>query len=216
MAVGATPRGSDNIPLGCGLSPGDTTPQQIQLGAEYTDANSDISAPIMAALSGDSWESTFSASYSGLAGVAGDLFVLGGSPTAGRVVKLVKMEISGLATTAASPIIKLDKRSTADSGGTKATAVTIAPHDSNQSIAAATATVDAYTAVPTAGTSVGFLKAALLGCPVAGATPTPVVWDFTNSGKAPVLRGTAQQLVLTLSAAPTGGSIQICCTWTEK
>ncbi len=214
MAVGATPRGSDNIPLGCGLSPGDTTPQQIQLGAEYTDANSDISAPIMAALSGDTWKSTFSASYSGLAGVVGDLFVLGGSST--KTVKLVKMEISGLATTAASPIIKLDKRSTADSGGTKATAVTIAPHDSNQSIAAATATVDAYTAAPTAGTSVGFLKAALLGCPVAGATPTPVVWDFTNSGKAPVLRGTAQQLVITCSAVPTSGSIQICCTWSEE
>src|SRR5438067_1627281 len=45
MAVGSTPRDSGNIPLGCVLVPGDTTPQALQGGAEFTDANGNISAP---------------------------------------------------------------------------------------------------------------------------------------------------------------------------
>ncbi len=212
MAVGSIPRDSGNIPLGCGGSPGDTTPQQLQGGTEYTDANNNITVPLLTALSGDTWKATYSASYKALAGVAGDLFTLTGSSS--KIIKLVRLEISGIATTAASPDVSLEKRSTADSGGTAVTAATIAPHDSTQG--AATATVAAYSAAPTQGTSVGILKASKLTCPLAGAVGASVVWDFTNSGKAPVLRVATQQFAIVLSAAPTGGSINISCEWTEE
>ncbi len=212
MAVGSTPRDSGNIPLGCGGSPGDATPQQLQGGAEYTDANGNITAPLITALSGDTWKATYSASYKALAGVAGDLFTLTGS--ASKTIKLVRIEISGIATTAATPDVSLEKRSTADSGGTAVTAATIAPYDSTQ--AAATATVAAYSAAPTQGTSVGILKASKLACPLAGGASGLVAWDFTNTGKAPVLRGTTQQFAVVQSATLTGGSIDISCVWTEE
>jgi hypothetical protein len=215
MAVGSTPRdGGGNVPLGCVGVPGDTTPQQLQGGGEYTDANSNITAPLMTALSQDTWKSTFGASYKALAGVAGDLFVFGGSST--KTAKLVMIEISGVATTAISPDISLEKRSTADTAGTKATAVSIAPYDSSQSLSSASATVDAYTAAPTPGTALGVLKASKLALPLAGAVSGMVRWDFTNAAKAPTLRGVAQQLVVVLSAAPSGGSIDISCVWTEE
>jgi hypothetical protein len=163
----------------------------------------------------DGQKTTYSASYTGLAGVAGDLFVLGGSAT--KTVRLTRLEISGVATTAAYFDIKLDKRSTADTGGTKATAATIAPHDSNN--AAATGTVDAYTAAPTQGTSVGVIRSAKLTLPITTTVSNTekVVWDFgIRPAQAPVLRGTTQQLALILSGAPSGGSIDINCEWTEE
>src|SRR5260221_11311543 len=127
MAVGSTPRDSGNIPLGCVLVPGDTTPQALQGGAEFTDANSNISAPVRAEITPNS-KATYVASGT-VVPVTGatDLVTIIGSAT--KLVKLLRVIFSGTITTAAiNGSVSIVKRSTADTAGTS-TAPTIIPLD---------------------------------------------------------------------------------------
>lgn len=156
---------------------------------------------------------TYFASALSLAGVAGDTFVLTGS--ASKTLRIRRVTVSGLVTTAAMIDLSVIKRTTADTAGTAGTAPTIGAMDSNNS--AASGTVAVYTAAPTAGTSAGTIFAQKY-LPQAN-TVVPMIMNkewFSDLSQAPVLRGVAQQLAINLSAAPAGGSWDISIEWTEE
>jgi len=223
MTVGSTPRDSGNIPLGCVGVPGDSIPQQIQGGAEFTDANSNITAPIRAELTPGS-KATFSAAITGLVPVTGatDIFTVTGSAT--KLVKVTRLVITGSTTLAANVIlpITLLKRSTADTAGTS-TAPTRVAHDSLN--AAVTATVLAYTANPTTGTLVGAYRNLRMTLQLTPQTATdfpislPYIEDFGQRGGQPiVLRGVAEVFAVNLAAIATitGWLFDISVEWTEE
>jgi hypothetical protein len=90
--------------------------------------------------------------------------------------------------------------------------------DSNNS--AASSAIAYYTAAPTAGTLVGQMGAWKILLP-ATATLTYIAPNLDIAfglahAQVPTLRGTAQQLALTLSAAPATGLIDVTLEWTEE
>lgn len=142
-----------------------------------------------------------------------DLAILNGSST--KTIKVTRVTVSGLATTAGTMDVTLMQRSTADSGGT-CTTPTIVPEDSNDS--AATGVLTTCTANPTTGTAVGGIADQKLDFGVAGAAAN-IVFDFGNRpSKEPTLRGAAAGLAIYLNgqAVPTGGTISYTIEWTEE
>lgn len=147
------------------------------------------------------------------AATATDIWTLLGSST--KIVRLLKLIISGLATAAATVDIQLIIRSTADSAGTATTPVLVA-NDSNSS--AATAVVSLYSANPTLGTGVGTIRARKLNLGAVGAAGL-IEWKFSDTNtQAIVLRGTSQQLCVNWNGAavPAGTSIDIEAEFTEE
>jgi len=215
MPVGSTPRDSGNIPLGCVLVPGDSTPQALQGGAEFTDANSNISAPVRAELTPNT-KTTYVASGT-VVPVTGatDLVTIIGSAT--KLVKLLRVVFSGTIVTAAiNGSVSIVKRSTADTAGTS-TAPTIIPLDSNN--AAATAVLAAYTANPTLGNTVGTVWQAKYLYPIAASgSPAVLIIDFSQLGQSGTLRGVAQQLALNLNAVAfaSAGSVDYSFVFSEE
>jgi len=135
------------------------------------------------------------------------IFTLTGSAT--KTVRVTRIELSGTcATTAKAVNFFIAKYSTAASGGTTGTAPAIVPHDSTN--AAATATVAVYTADPTAGTAVGNIATGNLFMAVTGSTVAPGLYA-ASFGDRPsqdiVLRGTSQQLGISLNGENTATSV---------
>jgi len=162
----------------------------------------------------DGVRQTYSAEISDLAAPGnGDQFVISGS--ASKVIRITRIELSGVQTTAGVNDWRLAIRSTADTGGTSTT-LTAVPHDSNN--AAATASVKSYTVVPTAGTLVGYIRGAKIFMGTSSGSSTDrLIWDFGDRpAQCPVLRGTAQSLALYNDAALTGASMYISIEWTEE
>ena len=151
-----------------------------------------------------------------------DFFTINGSAT--KTIYVKRLGCSGNSTAAGSGTIALVRRSTADSGGTKVTASAtvggqLVPLDSNS--AAATATVNAYTANPTTGTAVGIVNAASLNTgPAATAASSPeLTWTFGggDNTQAQTLRGAAQGLSVSGlgTALPAGTTVTCEVLWTE-
>jgi hypothetical protein len=156
---------------------------------------------------------TYSAAFNvAPAASATDVAVIGGS--ASKTINVTKVIIGGTQTTAGLVDVLLIKRSTADTGGTSAGATAV-PYDSTD--AAATATVLAYTANPTTGTTVGAVRRAFVPVDATTSIINPTtVFDFGASGKPIKLRGTAQQLAVNLNGVTvTGGSLDISFEWYE-
>jgi hypothetical protein len=216
MTWGVTQKGTDGLPLGSVHPPGQTNPVPLQGGLPYTDANGNTSSPGVMALS-DGWRVTYSAGIAAMvpATTAGDCFVINASAT--KLVRLSRVMINGTATTATTLDITLVRRSTLDTAGTSTTPAMV-PHDATD--AAATALVRAYTVAPTAGTFVGILRASklLLAVPAATGAMPPLEWDFGNlAEKQPLLRaGTTHCYAVTISAIPSGGSLDIAMEFTEE
>lgn len=147
-------------------------------------------------------------------------FTFYGSGT--KTIRVQSIIVSGLTLTAVAYLnIGLRKYSTAVSGGTS-TALTKVPMDSTS--AASTATnVNVYTAVPTAGTTVGDLTSRrVMGqATTAAATGIPQIvdFDFTPSGDGTsiILRGTGEGIGLYWITAPaTTPSMLLRIEWTEE
>jgi hypothetical protein len=147
-------------------------------------------------------------------------FTIYGSAT--KTIKIQSIIISGLTLTAVAYLnIGLRKYSTAVSGGTS-TALTAVPLDSSS--AAATATnINVYTAVPTAGTTLGDISnRRVIGqatTAAAAGIPQMIDFDFTpaGDGTAIVLRGTAQGVGLYWITAPASTpSLLLRIEWTEE
>lgn len=148
-----------------------------------------------------------------------DVFTITGS--ASKVIRVLQLGFSSTQSAAGTNDWFLLKRSTANSGGTSASATAV-PMDRND--ASATATVLQYTVNPTAGSLVGNIWHAALYTPLA--TPTgpgyPLVGgtliDFTRLfGRTVVLRGTGDVLSLNFAGAalPAGLSMRCYVVWTE-
>ena len=132
-----------------------------------------------------------------------DVFILNGSLT--KTVKIKRVTVSGVATTAGTMRVVLVKRTAANTGGTS-TAPSISKFDSNDS--AATAVPKLYTANPSALGTVVNVSAQSLNFGVAGAAGN-VMFDFSNrNDKAIYLRGVAEGLAINLNGdtVPTGGT----------
>jgi hypothetical protein len=166
----------------------------------------------------DPVKASYSASILGLssAALATDIFLINGSAT--KLVRIMRIVVSAVQTTAGEVNLQVLKRSTANAGGTS-TAPTVVSHDSND--VAGTAVVLAYTANPTSvGTLVGLLRAERIFVPPAAATSAGTVEDinFTNIPAKPIiLRGVAQGLAINLNGVTvTGGNFDISVDWTEE
>ncbi|KMO85850.1 hypothetical protein AB840_11295 [Megasphaera cerevisiae DSM 20462] len=126
--------------------------------------------------------------------------------SAAKSVKVKKVIVSGVATTAGTMNVSLVKRTAANTGGTS-TSPSIGQFDSADS--AATATVKVYSAKPTSvGAGVAIASKAL-NFGVAGAAGI-VEFDFTTrNDKALYLRGAAQGMAINLNggAVPSGGAL---------
>ncbi len=217
MAVGSTPRDSGNIPLGCVLVPGDTTPQALQGGAEFTDANSNISAPARMEITPTS-KATYAAGAVGLALAATptNIATLTGSAT--KLVKLLRVGLSLQCSALGVSMLDvlLQKFSSALTGGTPV-ALTMTPMDSNN--AGATALAQNWTANSTGGGAlVGNIQVAKIIPQFLGpftATDFPempmpqIVWDFAGAIQPPTLRGVAQVLSINLN----GGTLVATTTY---
>lgn len=153
---------------------------------------------------------SFGAAQSSPAATPTDLVTLYGSAT--KTVKVKRVTVSGLSTTAGSMDVQLIKRTAANTAGTSA-AQTPAKLDSQ--FATATATLKLYSANASALGAGIVIEARQLNFGVAGAAGS-VVWDFP-AGQELILRGTAQGLAINLNggAVPTGGKISWSVEWTE-
>jgi hypothetical protein len=132
-----------------------------------------------------------------------DVATLYGSAT--KTVKVKRVTVSGVATTAGTMQVLLTKRTAANTAGTSTTS-TIGQFDSTDT--AATAVAKIYTANPTSLGAGVALSAQLLNFGVAGAAGT-VVFDFANrNDKAIILNGIAEGLAINLNggAVPSGGT----------
>ncbi len=140
-----------------------------------------------------------------------DVVILKGS--ASVIVKVKKVTVSGIASSAGSMDVSIVRRTTADTGGTF-TNPTIHAYDSLND--ATTASVQQYSANPTLGTGYA-IKNQTLNFGVAGAAGT-VIFDFMRQNDQPlILRGTAQSMAINLNGqtVPTTGKISYDVEWEE-
>ena len=170
----------------------------------------------------DGQKVTYSASGNGLVPPSSctDLIVLGLS-AATKVLRLTRVEISGIAGTILDTTVRLLLRTTADSGGTAATPG-VYPHDPNDG--AAVGTVSTYAGgLPTVndGTNRVLRASKLLfnlAAPTAGSESGRLIWDFGDRpSKCPALRTTAQQFAINLNGVSvSSGSVDWSLEWTEE
>lgn len=166
----------------------------------------------------DGPKASYSASIRALAVAANptDIFTLTGSAT--RVVRIKRVVISPIKTTASQVVFLLLKRSTANAGGVSTSPAAV-PEDSQDG--AATAVPRAYTTNPGAlGTLVGNIRSLNIFTPAA-ATATraaPYTEVFGGEGmKLPVLRGTGEVFAVNLNGVTmTGGAVSVSIDWTEE
>lgn len=219
MAVGSTPRDSGNIPLGCVLVPGDTTPQALQGGKEFTDANSNISAPARVEVTANS-KATYTYAISATAPYATptDWIVIRGSAT--KLVKVVRFEFSGIATAATSIVFTLKKHTVANTAGTS-TNPAFMLHDSSDP--AATALVLLYSVAPTIDATATIFRTVRYDLGIAPAASAVVTDRYVAElGIGPyepiVLRGVAQEFAINFASAaiPSGGLYDVSITVTEE
>lgn len=148
------------------------------------------------------------------AATATDILTIVGN--ANTVVRVSRIQITGIATAASEMDVQIVKRTAANSGGT-ATNPTPAQHDSADP--AAQATINQFSANP-AGLGAGIaMRSQKLALPAAGGTAQPVVWEFPagRNGREVFLRGVAQAIAINLNggAVPAGCSLDIEIEWTE-
>ena len=160
---------------------------------------------------------TYSAAVVGLASAltATDIFTITGSAT--KTVRVSRIMVNGVQTTAAQVNMLLIKRSTANSAGTS-TAPTRVAYDSTS--AAATATVLAYTANPTLGTALGTASASRAFIPGAATASDAQGLEIVSGDvgqQMMTLRGIAEVLGVNLNGTTIAGSaFNITVEWTES
>lgn len=142
-----------------------------------------------------------------------DVFTITGSAT--RSVRVTGSGICSVQTTAGINAWRLNKRSTANTGGTSS-AVTRVPTDG--SYPAATATVLQYTANPTAGALVGALWSGWVVSPAPASVASILGRDVDLTRPALLLTGVADVLAWNFAGAalPVGLSVQAWVAWDES
>lgn len=220
MAFGSTPTDSSTIPIGCGYVPG-VGFKAIQSGQVFTDTSSNDSAPIrLEVVPGSKATYTYTISATAPYATPTDWVVLRGS--ANKLMKVVHIEYSGVATAAtAGNIILIKKHTVANTGGTSTTPAFI-KHDSSDG--AGTGVILLYSVAPTIDATAAIWKTVRLTYGlVAAAAGTwaqdRYVYDIGASPFEPMtLRGVAQELAFNFNsvAIPSGGVYDLSVTWTEE
>jgi len=147
---------------------------------------------------------------------ATDIWTIAGSAT--KTVRVLKIELTGTQTTAGQVTVILQKRLSANTGGTTTTYLGN-PMDTNNP--PCTVTLTQYSANPASlGASGGAIRTGQFFFPGA-ATATPgqyIQWQFGNtSDQAAVLRGTSQLIAVNLNAVTVaGGTFFVNAVWTEE
>jgi hypothetical protein len=146
-----------------------------------------------------------------------DFLTITGSPT--MVVRIINASCAGTATAASSLPLSLLTRTVADTGGTS---TTITPTVMDGGLdPAPTAVATSYTAAPTiSGSGFGLVDASVILLPnVTNPTfnETPYVRAFgMNNDKQIVLRGVANQFVISARGTAPAGTLMNCqIEWTE-
>lgn len=141
--------------------------------------------------------------------------------SATKTITVKRITVSGMTLTAVGYFtINVEKLSTASSGGTSTTPVTVSLDSTN---AAATAVVRAYTAAPTKGVLVGIIASwrALWQAttPAAAGVTDYFTFNFGDmrETKGVILRGVAQEIALTFPVVLASvGTLAIDIEWTEE
>jgi hypothetical protein len=220
MAFGSTPTDTNGIPIGCVYVPG-VGFKALQGGTTFTDGSSNDSAPGRMEIASNT-KATYTYTIASTAPYATptDWVVIRGSST--KLVKIVHIEYSGVATAAtAGNYIRVVKHTVANTLGTSTNPTPI-KHDSNDG--AATALVLLYSVAPTIdGTATIWKNIRLTYGLVAAAAGTwaqdRYVWDVGASPyEAMTLRGVAQEVAFNFNsvAIPSGGVYDLSVTWTEE
>jgi hypothetical protein len=216
MAYPAQPVDLNNIPASSSYNPLTQLFKAVRGWNKITDGSSNDSYAF-AVSPEDGGKATYSAAATAIvpATTAGAIFTLRGSATANAVVRLTRCHVSGIATTAITLDVTLEKWSAAPTGGTAITAPTMVAHDSSSG--AAGALVAGYTVAPTRGTLVGVMRSGKLALPLAASSQGPEIeWEFgVRPSQCVVLRGNTQYAAILISAIPAGGSIDVSMEWTE-
>lgn len=192
-----------------------SVPMLVNAGGTYDRQRAAIGTLGIEAVSTESTKASYSVGVAAFtpAATATDFWQIIGS--ASKVVRVLRIAISGFATSAISVDIQLVKRSTASSGGSP-TGLTVCQHDSND--AAVSAVVSTFGANPTLGTTANIPRSQKLNLGATGAAGS-IVWDFTTrNSKAIVLRGVAQSLNLNFlgQAVPSGTLMDIDVEFSEE
>jgi hypothetical protein len=218
MAFGNIPPDGANIPMSAVVVPGTAAPVALQGGTKFTDSLGNDSAPARAELTPGS-KATYSCAFQTgtIAATATDIALLRGSS---KLIKVLRVEVSGAATAATEIVCFLKKHTIANTAGTSSTP-TITKHDSADG--AVTGSVLLYTANPTIDASATFLRNIRMTLAVAPAAttvnPDRYIATFGVDGGEPlVLRSSAQELALNLNgvAVPAGEILDILFVWTEE
>ena len=169
----------------------------------------------------DGFKTSYSASAEVVASAtATDIFTIYGSAT--KTIRVTYLAFTASQSTSANQLVRVIKRSTANTGGTSSNISEI-PHDSTS--AAATATVLSYTANPTLGTAIGTLGSHNVILPddapsgAGGSLPGGpyVLFTATRPAQAYLLRGTSEGLVVNLAGSAGGGNnYSFFVEWTEE
>lgn len=220
MAFGSTPADANNIPIGCVYVPG-VGFKSLQGGAVTTDGSSNDSAPArIESTPGSKATYTYTISATAPYATPTDWVVLRGSAT--KLLKVMHIEYSGVATAAtAGNIILIKKHTVANTAGTSTTPAFI-KHDSNDG--AGTGVILLYSVAPTIdGTAAIWKTVRLTYGLVAAAAGTwaqdRYVYDYNDEPYEPMtLRGVAQELAFNFNsvAIPAGGVYDLSVTWTEE
>ena len=180
------------------------TPGSGSTVAVYSDATNQLFQRVLAAPEG-AQTATYFASYTGQSiGVGATTNILTFAGSATKTIQVSRILLSATATTAASYFdVLLKRQTTADTGGTAATAATIL----KAQVADATATAVApifYTAGPTAGTVTGTQLAVKLFAPITGTPaqviPVEVLGNPGRMSKPITLSGVNDILAITVNA----------------
>lgn len=166
----------------------------------------------------ESLRASYSACANGItvAATPTDVFTIQGSAT--KTIKVTRIEVTGT-TTAGSGIsitCSLNRRSTANTGGTSTIETNTKYNTTN---AAGTAVVRSYTANPSAlGTLVGPIRTARMTMVNASVAQNYLVWDFgVRPTQSITLSGTSEFLCVNFGGTSiTGNIISINVEWTEE
>lgn len=144
-----------------------------------------------------------------------DVFTITGSAT--RVVRVIRMGLSALQTTAGMNSWQIIKRSSANTSGTSASVAKVPIDDAYP---AATATVLQYTVNPTAGTAIGAIWSGRVAAPAPATAVgnTEKIIELSSMGQLATLTGTTDVLAWNFNGAalPAGLSITPWVVWTEQ
>lgn len=195
----------------------------LAVQAQVPGVNSTLNAVFTLAYDNSTMKPTYSTSVAGVqpAAAATDFCSLTGSAT--RTIKVRRVILAGTSTAVQSDPVSILFRTTVTASGTT-TALTENVYDTVNSLSGGANSATATGLVYTANGTISGTGNVLVDVPVTFPLTTSVLqqpllnWQFGALGSPVVLRGTSQQIVVSLNGAFTDVGARLGCTfeWTEE